>query len=291
MENAKSASPTVEANRDSLECVQGQINFARRTSDEKAPEVAPRSFPKMLIGHLHDPPPFFSYDVTIRNARPIVNRLSLDREGFTLIQNRRSCVDKPHQETMCDRYLQEMVPFIKNRFNASWVVARREAVVCRSAAGGNSTPTVKEPIVLAHIDYAPTIGPLAAAAASQSQGVPIQSYSRLLIIQTWHALSPPPQDFPLAMCDNTSLYDTDIEVVDYTVFGNTIKMGIVHFNEAQRWYYFPEMTADELILFKSYDSEVRCNSKAAHSAFDNRRAHPGAKPRESLEARFFVYYT
>ncbi|WP_375784865.1 CmcJ/NvfI family oxidoreductase [Bradyrhizobium sp. Pha-3] len=182
-----------------------------------------------------------------------------------------------------------MIPFIKNHFNASWIVARRQSIIFRSA-GGNSVRTVKEPIVCAHIDWAPIAGPVVAAMVSQSQGIPIRSYSRLMIIQAWHALSPPPQDFPLAICDGDSVPDTDIDVVDYTVLGNTIKLGIVHFNPAQDWYYFPKMTADELILFKSYDSEVRRNPMTAHSAFDNRRAHPNAKPRESLEARFFVYY-
>lgn len=290
MGNAKQASSTAEVNRDYLECVQGQINFARRTSDEKAPEVAlSRLLPDTVLGHIHDPPPMLSYDAAIRNARPIANELSLDREGFTLIRHKISCANERVPELMCDRYLEEMVPFIKNYFNASWVVARRQGVIHRSA-GASSIPTAKKPIVWAHIDYAPIVGPVTAAIASQSEGIPIRSYSRLMIIQAWHALSPPPQDFPFAMCDGASLADADIHVVDYTVLGNMIKFGVVHFNPAQRWYYFPEMTADEFILFKSYDSEVHCNPKTAHSSFDNRRAYPNAKPRESLEARFFVYY-
>lgn len=290
MGNAKQASTTVEAHRDYLERVQGRINFARRTSDERAPEVSlSNPFPNALLGHIPDPPPLLSYDVTIRNARPIVNELSLDREGFTLIQHKISCANERHPEVMYDRYLEEMVPFIKNRFNASWVVPRRQVVILRSA-GGSSIPRVKEPIVWAHIDYAPIFGPVAAAIASQSQGVPLRSYSRLMIIQTWHALSPPPQDFPLAICDGASVHDTDIYVADEKVHDTTFQIGIVHFNPAQRWYYFPGMTADDLLLFKGYDSEKNCNPKTAHSAFDDRRAYPNAKPRESLEARFFVYY-
>src|SRR5262249_19287760 len=62
------------------------------------------------------------------------------------------------------------------------------------------------------------------------------------------------------------------------------------YNPAQRWYYFPEMTADEVILFKGYDSESHYQPRAAHSAFDNRRKHPDATPRASIEGRFFVYF-
>ncbi|OAF14074.1 hypothetical protein AYJ54_43060 [Bradyrhizobium centrolobii] len=230
-----------------------------------------------------------SYDVTIRNARPIVHELSLDREGFTLIQHKISCANERDPEIVYDRYLEEMVPFIKKYFNASWVVPRREAVVFRSA-GGSSMPRIKEPIVWAHIDYAPILGPVAAAIASQSRGIPLRSYSRLMIVQAWHALSLPPHDFPLAICDGTSVHDTDIEVVDNVFNGTALKLGLAHFNPAQRWYYFPEMTANELILFKAFDSQEHCNPKTVHAAFDNRRAHPNAKPRESIDARFFVYY-
>lgn len=290
MENAKQASPTAEATRDHLECVQGRISFARRTSDEQAPEVSLSGpFPNALFSHIPTPPPMLSYDVAIRNARPIVNELSLDREGFTLIQHKISCANECDPEIMYDRYLEEMVPFIKNYFRASWVVPRRQGIIFRSA-GGSSVPPVKEPIVWAHIDYAPIVGPVAAAIASQSQGIQLRSYSRLMIIQTWHALSLPPQDFPLAICDGASVHDTDIEVVDNVVHGSALKFGVAHFNPAQRWHYFPEMTADELILFKGYDSEEHCNPLTVHSAFDDRRAYPNAKPRESLEGRFFVYY-
>lgn len=288
MGNTKQASPAAEAKRDDLECVHAQINFARRTSEENAPEVTlSKLLPKMLIGHVHEAPPAVSYDITIRNARPIVNELSLDREGFTLTQHKIACANERDQEIMHARYLEEMVPYIKHYFNASWVVPRCPHGVVSRSAGRSSVPGVKEPVAWAHIDCVPSVGPIVAKIASQLQGIPTRSYSRLMTIQTWHALSPPPQDFPLAICDASSVRDTDIDLVDYTL-GTTLKLGLVHFNPAQRWYYFPDMSADEFILFKSYDSEVYPNT--AHSAFDNRRAYPNANPRESLEARFFVYY-
>ncbi|MCK1400012.1 hypothetical protein IVB45_06035 [Bradyrhizobium sp. 4] len=280
MANPTTESSTVKVNRDQFEPVAGKIIFARRASDEKGPEVVLSSFDLLGLG----------YDVTIRNARPIVNELSLDREGFTLIKHKVSCAKEHDPEIMRDRYLKEMVPFIKNYFNASWVVPRRSGVILRSAGGG-PIPRVLKPDGLAHIDYAPIAGPMLAAIEDESQSIPSRAYSRLMIIQTWHAFSPPPQDFPLAFCDGRSVDDADIVVVEGRTFLNTpLRLCLAHFNPAHRWYYFPEMTADEFILFKGYDSEVHCNPKAVHAAFDNRRAFPNAKPRESLEARFFVYY-
>lgn len=281
---AKRASSTAQVNRDQLECVQGQIAFARRTSDERAPAVVVPNYEHV---------PIVSYDVTIRDARPIVDELSLDREGFVLIQHKTSCANVRDPEIMREKYLEEMVPFIKSYFNASLVIARPSGLHLRRAAGTaipkggwNSVAGIREPAGLAHIDLAPISGPMRAAAENQAQGLPIRAYSRLMLIQVWRALSPPPQDFPLAFCDASTIGDKDISVVNYGVN----KSCVIRFNPNQRWYYFPEMTADDLILFKGYDSATHYDPMSAHSAFDNQRAYPNAKPRESVEARFFVYF-
>ncbi|MBT1516788.1 hypothetical protein KIP88_41010 [Bradyrhizobium sp. SRL28] len=239
---------------------------------------------------------YVSYDVEIRNARPIVDELSLDREGFTLIQRNASWANEPDPELMRDKYLEDMVPFIKSYFNASWVVPKKDAVIVRAAgtplpAGEGHRPLVRNTVAgFAHVDYSPIAGPMIAAREDQIQGIQIRAYSRLMIIQAWHALSPPPQDFPLAMCDGSSVLDTDLFETVYEGYGIKHKTWHAHYSPLQRWYYFPEMTSNEFILFKGYDSEDSCNPRGAHSSFDDRRAYPNAKPRKSVEGRFFVYY-
>lgn len=292
MANAKPASSTAQVDRDELDSVHGQIAFARRTPDEKATPIVVPNYENV---------PMVSHDVTIRNARPIANELSLDKEGFVLIQHKTSCANIHDPEIMREKYLEEMVPFIKDHFNASRVVPRRSGLYLRRAAGAaipkagwNTVSGVREPAGLAHIDLASVAGPMTAAAENQLQGIPIRPYSRLTLIQAWRVLSPAPQDFPLAFCDASTTLETDVAVVDYvsnkTEPSTASKSTAIRFNPGQRWYYFPEMKPDELILFKGYDSDAHYNPQAPHSAFDDRHTYPNAKPRESVEARFFVYY-
>ncbi|WFU40008.1 CmcJ/NvfI family oxidoreductase [Bradyrhizobium sp. CB82] len=281
MENTKRVSSIAQINRDDLESVQGEIAFGRRSCEEKAPEVV---YPR------YENIPMVSYDVTVRNARPIVDELSLDREGFTLIQHKISCASERDPEIMCSKYLEEMVPFIKDYFKASWVVPRRDGVIVRRAGGGG-LPGVKGAAGMAHIDYASIAAPMVAARENQQQGITIRPYSRLMIIQAWRVLSPPPQDNSLAVCDYSSVVDPDLLVHDYTSdVGVPWKSVLLRYSPLHRWYYFPELKPDELILFKGYDSEESCNAPTPHTGFDNRRAYPNAKPRESIEARFYVYY-
>lgn len=290
MGNAVRASSTPPINRDHLQCVQGEIAFARRTWEETAPEVVTPEFDQPLL----------RYDVTVRNARPIANELSLDREGFALIQHRISCPSERDPEILRGNYLKEMVPFIKNYFDASWVVPQLHGGIIFCSAGGRfMTSTAEERdhdqvrrdlAGFAHIDYSPIAGPMIAAREDQLQGVQIRPYSRLLIIQAWHVLSPGSQEFPLAFCDGASVFDTDLAAAMYARHGMTHKTWLLHYNPFQRWYYFPNMTQDEFVISKGYDSEDNWNPRSAHSAFSDRHDHPDVSPHESIEARFFVYY-
>ncbi|WP_229178342.1 CmcJ/NvfI family oxidoreductase [Bradyrhizobium ivorense] len=280
------ASSAARVNRDDLECVKSQMGFARRSPDENAPEVFWSPTEK-------NPPPMVGYDVTIRNARPIVNELSLDREGFVLVKHKTSCANERDPAIVTDKYLEEMVPFLKDYFHASWVVPKRvgTGVVVRSMEKVFSGVRNASGPGLAHIDYASIAAPLLAARDSQAQGIPLRSYSRLMIIHAWRVLSPPPHDLPLALCDRSSVLDTDIfEYDNINSVGESFRGCALHFNPNHRWYYFPDLSRDELILFKSYDSKEGCNAQGAHTGFDNRRAYPNARPRESIEARFFVYF-
>jgi hypothetical protein len=279
--------------RDHLESVQGRIGFARRSLDERAPAVPPE-----VVG-TSTSKDVVSYEVTIRNARPIVDELSLDREGFTLVHHPLSCVGERDPEVLRDRYLDEVVPFIKDYFKASWVVPRRDGVIIRDRGDAAFPPEpdktdhglVRRQVAgHAHMDYSPVAGPMLAALQDQMQGLPIQAYSRLMIIQAWQVLSLPPQDFPLAICDGSTVLDTDLVEEVYDGYGlRHYKLG-VHYSPLQRWYYFPNMTPDEFILFKGYDTDDTRSARAAHSAFDNRHASPNAVPRVSIESRYCVYY-
>ncbi|MCC8951511.1 hypothetical protein H8A97_42435 [Bradyrhizobium sp. Arg62] len=297
MKNAQQSSSQTRVCRDQLEFVRGHMSFARRTSDEEAPAaVTPDGYDI----------PFVDHEVTIRDARPIVDELSLEREGFALIQHKMPCASERDPDLFKKSYLEAMVPFIKDYFNASWVTTVDiGGVTLRSidgnsfigapVSGGTDSETGKRSVKnhgagYAHCDYAPVAGPQIAARDSQLQGIEIRSYSRLMIIQTWRALSPPPQDFPLAFCDGSSILSDDLVEVPQTKYGATYVAWLPYYNLSHRWYYFPNMTCDELILFNGYDSKAHYNPRSAHSAFDNRRLYPNAKPRESVETRFYVYY-
>ncbi|MHB0773015.1 CmcJ/NvfI family oxidoreductase [Bradyrhizobium sp. 1.29L] len=270
--------------RDALDCVRGVTGFARRAVDE----VGLGS----MTTAAHNVP-MVNHEIVIRDARPIEEELSLDREGFVLVKHEARSLSEVDRETKCDRYIEELTPFIKEYLKASWVVPRRRGVILRDRsveAIPRDFTRVGGPANYAHMDYSPIAGPMMAALANEEQGTKTRSYSRLMIIQTWRAFSPPPQDFPLALCDASSVSGGDLLQTDYQTRGIVQKYWLPYYNPNHRWYYFPNMMPNELLLFKGYDSERHFEPATAHTAFDNRPAFPNANPRESIDARFFVYF-
>jgi hypothetical protein len=72
----------------------------------------------------------------------------------------------------------------------------------------------------------------------------------------WHPLQGPLVDWPLALCDGSTVdFENDTmagDIVDKdAVFENTQ----VHFNPKQKWYYLPDQMPGELLIFKNADSQ------------------------------------
>src|SRR2546423_15689198 len=92
--------------------VRGTIGFARRTADEQGtPGETPPGFDHPIIRH----------EVDVRDARPFADKLSLDREGFRLVKHPAESIREPNPDLLRQKYIDEMTPFIKDYFKASWV--------------------------------------------------------------------------------------------------------------------------------------------------------------------------
>ena len=107
-------------------------------------------------------------------------------------------------DVLRQHYLDEVAAFVKEQLGADCVIPRRKGFYLRNAGpkvgAGQSLPAG-----YVHIDYAQDAGPVLAETENKLQGLPNRRYSRLLIIQAWRSVSPPPQDLPLALCDARSL--------------------------------------------------------------------------------------
>ena len=62
------------------------------------------------------------------------------------------------------------------------------------------------------------------------------------------------------------------------------------YNPQHCWHYFPDMTRDEVIVFKAHDSLEGVTRRVAHTAFTDPTCPPGTPTRASVEARGLVFF-
>ena len=115
------------------------------------------------------------------------------------------------------------------------------------------------------------------------------SVARFAHYNVWRALSAPPQDVPLGVCDWRSVAPDDLIAADALVdeAGKpewSFEGLVVGHKPGHRWHWFPDMTPQKALVFKTNDSASGPAHCVPHVAFD--AAVPdGTAPRSSIEMR------
>ncbi len=166
------------------------------------------------------------------------------------------------------------------------------------------SPDEQPPASDVHVDYTPRRAQAIADDLLKKNSAEGYQYKRFMMINMWRAVSPGPQDWPLALCSGASVQDSE-GVANGLVYTDTLPEHdnipvelpfdpmypegtiFVH-NPLHRWYYFSNMTKDEVIVFRLYDSARDHAWRVPHCSFHNEEK--GAKTRQSVEIRAAVYF-
>jgi hypothetical protein len=187
-------------------------------------------------------------------------------------------------------YGQEMLPLIQKLTGAREVIAMQSSGVRYSPRAGKKRMT---PAVWAHIDYDKDEIEVQLKDTLDYYGKPVKPFSRYVLCQGWRPLSAPPQDFPLALCDGRTVRTEDIIPMDYHMISGdkevTYRTRGARYSPRHKWWYFPDMTPDEMIVFKGYDSANPDGMRTLHVAFEDTTAVDPV-PRSSVESRYFALF-
>lgn len=185
----------------------------------------------------------------------------------------------------------------------------------------------RQPVQQVHVDQTP-----AAAAVRVRRHLPKDEAEELLkgryqIINVWRPIENPASDFPLAVIDWRSTIPEDFVPVDlmyprrdsldaddddrgkeilpspatyqslenYEVRGETMSVSP---SDNHRFWYLKDMTPDEVLLLKCYDSRGEGEEKGRkglalrtpHTAFEDPQTPKEAPGRQSIEVRCLVFY-
>jgi hypothetical protein len=222
--------------------------------------------------------------VPIRDAR-VSTDLSLDREGFLLAERATAVRDFYDPDEVRAVYYPEVAQLLIDLTGAQRAQVFEHDVRCESHARHDQS--VRKPVRMIHDDYTAKSSPerIRLYLPNEADALIAKRYA---IINVWRAIRGPVEATPLAVCDASSVVSEDLlpteEGVKHEVY-------MLRYRARHRWYYFPRMRPDEALVLKCFDTAPgivgRCT---AHSAFDDPHTPAEASPRESIEARAFVFY-
>jgi len=222
--------------------------------------------------------------VPIHDARAIAHRFDLDRQGIAIARHPSKIRTFEEADANSDRYIAECEQLIRDLTGA--VATFGGGLHCRFAGADDPRSRYdKGPAHYVHADYSDR----AAANFAAYLSADVSACRRYAIYNLWRALTPPPFRTPLAVCDAQSIDKADevesIVVMDYPDRDSIrTQTTLYRPNANHRWYYFSDIEPDEILIFKSHDSDSSCAKRVAHSAFADATASPG-RARISLEAR------
>jgi len=242
-----------------------------------------------------------SHTVPIRDGRPLQDTFRTGVHGFEIVRHSSAVADFTDKAEVDALYLPEVAEFIKERTGADEVVTRG-AVLRRSAAPAEHASQPQAALV--HIDYGPEGAEMTAARVYAEQFPYGPGYHRAVATSFWRVFSPPPQDWPLALCDFRSLRDDEglpnqlyfVDRVPDDPFAEVDESKMITsgsefvYSPHHEWWYFPDMTRDEVLFFVFHDSDHSRAWRVLHSAFRDPTVEE-AVPRHSIEIRSFAFFS
>jgi hypothetical protein len=227
----------------------------------------------------------------IFDGRVIANNFSLDREGFVLVRHPTVVRNFYDDEEVKRVYYPAVEAFLKATLKADRVLIFDHTVRKRVEGAADirgSGP--RQPATRVHVDQTASSG-----ANRVREHLPDEAEEllkgRVQVINLWRPIRGPLRDSPLAMLDGTTVKDGDLIASDLIYPNRQGETYSVKFNPGHRWFYFPEMTPDEAILLKCYDSATDGRTRfGPHTAFVDPTTPGDALPRESIELRTLVFH-
>ncbi|MBH67089.1 MAG: hypothetical protein CMM58_01930 [Rhodospirillaceae bacterium] len=226
-------------------------------------------------------------DILVRDARPRLDRgeIGLEKTGFTLATNNTSCSDFRNENTIKSEYLPEMLDLIcrltgaKAAYHYGFLVRTEKPVDFNDGYAR-----------FVHCDYnVKRVVSMSHEVLRENEVEPNRG-DTYAWFNTWQPFDNPAINNPLTFIDSTSLSKGDVIDYYYTGRGRDSLVAAPVYNPEHRWYYFPEMGLDEVIVLKQMDQRPGKLVYCPHTSFDNPLGGDIMPPRRSIETRVVAVF-
>lgn len=271
--------------------VEGALNYLRPGGPTNRRYVAPGA--EMNTG-IYDP-----YLVDIADAR--LSLPTLASHGFQLVEHRSAVADFTSADEVDALYYSEADALIRRVTGADLTIPFGWMLRTSGVTSQGRQP----PAADVHVDLTPERASQMGDAFLIRERRDTRHFGRFLITSLWRCFSPPPQDWPLALCAGYSVANEEgkpnlmIRVDDlptsdaaFAPLDNDAQYpaaSVFEYSPAHRWFTYPDMNRDEAVIVTFYDSAHGLNWRVPHTAFLDQSA-AATTPRQSIELRSIAYW-
>lgn len=231
--------------------------------------------------------------VTITEMRGIADTLSIDREGFRLL-NYRTAVDDLYDDAAIKQvYYPEIQALVRRELGASRVAIFDVTRRSDGPSGARNTDGLRGPATRVHVDYTVNSGPQRVRDVfgdAQAERLAAAG-TRIVEVNVWRPIHGPVERSPLALADASSVRPGELIATDQIFPDRVGEIYHLAYAPEQRWYYASRMTPDEVILIKGWDTLADGRARfTPHCGFALPQTRADAPPRESIEVRTLAVF-
>jgi hypothetical protein len=227
--------------------------------------------------------------VMLHNGRPLADRFDIERHGFRFVRHATAVVDFYDDDEVRRVYYPEMEALIKREAGARRVVVFDHTLRTQDEAQRESRQ-IRDVVRRVHNDYTEFSARKRVRELMGDEAEELLQH-RFAIIQTWRPIRLPVESWPLAICDSQTLDPNSMVVTERRYQNRVGQTAAIVWDPNHRWYWFPHMRRDEILVFKVYDSMTDGRSRwTAHTAFDDPTSPSDARFRESIEIRTLSFF-
>jgi hypothetical protein len=251
--------------------------------DIEPPEGVPPRYPRVKC------------QFQIRDGRGLAPHFSVDRQGFMLVAHPEGVMlDFRDERALRSRYYPVLERLVRDVTGARKVLVfdhtHRSSAVSQRAA--DRTDIAVDEV---HNDYTASSGPRRVRELLEQLAPEEDADSlmrrRFAVFNIWRPTNGVVEQWPLALCDMRTMSPNDFVDAELKWPHRTGFVCAVRNKSTHGWYYFRAVDSDEAVVFKCYDSVASGGVRfGAHTAFVDPTSPPGAKVRESIEARTIAFY-
>jgi hypothetical protein len=251
--------------------------------------------------YFYEPPPGTKWresgddphEMTVHDGWNRAQSFSLDREGFALREFHSPFAQWDDDDTIRAQFYGDVTEFVKREVGAKRVIIFDHTIRAQSnqdQARSEKSTTRRAPVMNIHCDYTEHSGPMRVRQLLPDEADDLLT-RRVAFYKFWKPLKRTVEERPLAMCDVTTSTDADFITMKLRYRDRDGEIFVMRYSPTHRWWYFPRMTPEHVVLLKTYESATDGRARfVGHSAFEDPTTPPNAPMRESIEIRSMAFF-